>query len=240
MNDDMADDAPTPPEREAFLVERRRVARARFDQLFAPTYDQTWAEISPSHAEMLGRFLDRVAPGGVVLDAACGTGKYWPLIVASGRRVEGIDQSQGMLAQAAQKAPDVSTRCLALQELDDHEAFDGVLCIDGLEYIGPEEWPPVVRRLREAARPGAPVYLTVELFDIDDPEARGMTLDEALATARARGEPVVAGEDLTEDGGYHFFPGPKQALAWVARAALAVDETYIGDSYLHVLAHRSR
>lgn len=240
MSPDVADDLPTPSEREAFLAERRRVAQARFDQLHASTYDQTWAEISPSHAEMLGRFLNRVAPGGIVLDVPCGTGKYWQLIVASGRRVEGVDQSREMLAQAARKAPDVPTRCLALQELDDHEAFDGILCIDGLEYIGPEDWPPVLGRLREAARPGAPVYLTVELFDIDDPEMNGVTLDEALTAARARGEPVVAGEHLAEDGGYHFYPEPEQALAWVAGAALVVDETSVGDSYLHVLAHRSR
>jgi hypothetical protein len=46
------------------------------DALFAPDYDEHWGRICPTHERMLGRFLDRCAPEGRVLDAACGTGKY--------------------------------------------------------------------------------------------------------------------------------------------------------------------
>lgn len=58
MDADMADGPPTPSEREAFLAERRRVAQARFDQLFASTYDQTWAEtMSTDNAAKRGHQL---------------------------------------------------------------------------------------------------------------------------------------------------------------------------------------
>jgi SAM-dependent methyltransferase len=219
--------------RAAFLAERRRVAEDRFDRLFAQTYDIDWGDISPTHAAMLDRLLAATVPGGEVLDAPCGTGKYWPAILASGHRVTGIDQSSGMLTQAARRFPDVPTRHLALQDLDDNGRFDAVTCIDAMEYVGPEDWPGVVGRLHDAAKPGAPIYLTVELPDPGEAEAG---YEEALG----RGEPVVEGEAVHADGGYHYFPAGVQVLAWLAGAGIEVDETLEGDHYLHVLGHRGR
>ncbi len=229
---------PSPEERRAFLDLRRRVTRERFDTRFAEGYDEEWGAISPSHEAMLLRLLAATRPGGEVLDAPCGTGKYWATILASGRRLAGIDQSAGMLSQAARRFPDVPTRHLALQDLDDHERFDAVICVDALEYVGPEDWPGVVRRLCDAAKPGAPIYLTVESFDPRDPDAGGVDLSEAVAVARRRGEPVVDGEHLGEDGGYHYYPERVQVLAWLDGAGVAVDEILEGDGYLHVLGRR--
>jgi cyclopropane fatty-acyl-phospholipid synthase-like methyltransferase len=45
-----------------------------------------------------------------------------------------------------------------------HERYDAVICIGAREFVGPEDWPDVARRLHDAARPGAPIWLTVELF----------------------------------------------------------------------------
>jgi len=66
------------------------------DTLFTPDCDEHWGRVCPTHERMMGRFLERCARGGKVLDAACGTGKYWPLVLGSGRTVLGIDQSAGM------------------------------------------------------------------------------------------------------------------------------------------------
>lgn len=225
--------------RAAFLAERRRTTEDRYDRRFAPTYDQAWGEITSSHAAMLQRLLDATPSGGEILDAACGTGKYWPAILASGRRVAGIDQSAGMLAVGAAKHPDVPTRRLALQDLDDRQRFDAVICVDALEFVGPEDWPDVVRRLRDAAKRAAPLYLTVELFEPDDADAGGQDLSEALVSARAHGQPVVAGEHLNDEGGYHYYPEYQQVLSWLAAAGIVVDDTLEADSYLHILGHRS-
>jgi SAM-dependent methyltransferase len=229
---------PTAGARATFLASRRRLARDRYDRLFAATYDAEWGGISPSHRAMLERLLAITAPGGLILDAACGTGKYWPAIIASGRRVEGLDQSAGMLAEARRKLPAVGTRLGSLQDLDEPARYDAVICIDALENVGPEEWSDVVRRLRDAARPGAPVWLTVELYDPGDDEAGGVTLEEAMADGRARGEPVVFGEHLNLEGGYHYYPGPERVMEWLGAAGIEVDDTVQGDGYLHVLGHR--
>ena len=235
----MVSDTPDAETRRDFLAERRRRSEEQYDTLHAAKYDESWGEISPSHAAMMERLLAATISGGEVLDAPCGTGKYWPAILGSGRRVAGIDQSAQMLAQAARKHPDVPTRHLGLQELDEHERYHAVICMDALENVGPEDWPAVVRRLRDAARPGAPLYLTVELTDPGE-------LAAAFEAARARGEPVVDGENLAPHGSYHHYPRREQVLAWLADAGLEIldetedellDETEV-DSYWHLLLRR--
>jgi hypothetical protein len=77
-------------DRLAWLKETRRRAEERFDTRWAPVYDSNWGStIEPAHRDWFGRFLSRCAPGGLVLDAGCGTGKYWPLLLQSGRQVYG-------------------------------------------------------------------------------------------------------------------------------------------------------
>jgi SAM-dependent methyltransferase len=230
--------SPTREARQAFLDARREATRDRYDRLFASTYDEHWGEVSPSHATMLGRLIARTAPGAEILDAACGTGKYWPAILSHGRRVLGIDQSAGMLAAAARKFPEVPSRVAALQDLDEHDRYDAVMCVDALEMVGPEEWPIVARRLRDAAKPGAPIWLTVELRDPAEAKAGAAGPAASARTSGPRDEVVVEGEDVSSDGGYHYFPARERVLAWLAESAIAVEETLEADSYLHVLGHR--
>jgi ubiquinone/menaquinone biosynthesis C-methylase UbiE len=61
-----------------------------------------------------------VPAGGPVLDAACGTGKYWSALLGAALQVMGIDQSTGMLGQATRKHPGVAVRVLALQRSRGH------------------------------------------------------------------------------------------------------------------------
>ena len=224
-----------PGVRRAFLDARRRSQEERYDTLHAPTYDEHWGEISPSHADFVGRLLERTRPGGTILDAPCGTGKYWPLVLASGRTLVGIDQSAGMLGVAEAKHPEVPTARLGLQELAFDGLFDAVMCVDALENVGPEDWPVVLARLRRAARPGAPIYMTVELLDEDE-------VRQAFVAARAAGIPVVPGEHVeeTSDGalGYHHYPDAASIRSWVDGAGLERLDERVGDEYQHLLVRR--
>ncbi len=124
------------------------------------------AAISPSHAAFVARLAGLVRQGGAVLDAACGTGKYWPALLAAGLQVTGVDQSAGMLAQARRKYPQVPSRVLALQDLAElPDRFDGLLCVDALENVAPEDWPVVAAGLAAVLKDQAPAYVTVELPD---------------------------------------------------------------------------
>jgi hypothetical protein len=71
-------------DRAAWLKKQRRVAEEQEDAIYAPIYDEKWGAIDPVHQQYFDRFLGLCPPHGLILDSACGTGKYWPLILASG------------------------------------------------------------------------------------------------------------------------------------------------------------
>jgi SAM-dependent methyltransferase len=68
-----------------------------------------------------------ISPGGTVLDAPCGTGKYFPMLAAAGVRVAGADQSAGMLAKARARGIAFSLERASLQDLSHARQFDAVL-----------------------------------------------------------------------------------------------------------------
>jgi SAM-dependent methyltransferase len=213
----------TPQERRAFLDERRAIAKERYDRLHSPRYDEHWSEISSTHRAFMQRLLALTASDALVVDVACGTGKYWEMVLATSRRVLGVDQSEGMLAVARRKYPQVETRVLDMQHLADQPDLDGaadaVLCVDALENVGPEDWPVVVSGLMKLLRPGAPAYLTVELPDQPLPEP----LDPR----------AVSGELVGE--GYHYYPNPERIRQWLNDAGFEILEEAEGDYYLHLL-----
>ncbi len=219
-------------DRRAWLDERRAAVRASFDA-DAPTYDGDDIPITPVHRASVTRFLGACPPGGAILDAPCGTGKYFELVVASGRTVVGIDQSAGMLGEARARGLAAALELVGLQELAYVEAFDGVMSIDAMENVFPEDWPLVAHNFRRALRPDGHLYLTVE--EVPDPR-----IDHAFAEMTARGWPVVRGEVVEGDtGGYHYYPGRQLVDAWLADAGFElVDEGYNqgeGYGYRHLL-----
>jgi SAM-dependent methyltransferase len=219
-------------DRQSWLRERRQTAEERHDAIHAFTYDDQYGEIGPTHRRFVADLIGRCPPDGTILDAACGTGKYFAMVMDAGRRVVGTDQSSGMLAKARSRFPAVPTEKVGLQELSFDAEFDAVMCVDAMENISPEDWPRVVGNLRRAVRPGGHLYLTVE--QVDEQE-----LDRVFAEAAARGLPVVRGEDAGEGAGYHYYPAPEQVTTWLGEAGLAVvAQGYSpgdGYGYLHLL-----
>jgi SAM-dependent methyltransferase len=220
----------SPADRRSFITERRRASAHRFDTLHSPHYDENWGAISPSHAACVTRLITLIRPGGDVLDAACGTGKYWPALLAAGLRVTGADQSAGMLAQARRKHPEIPARVLALQDLAGAEdlqgRFDGLLCVDALENIAPEDWPSAVAGLAAALKPRTPAYVTVQVHD--------GPLPAPVDPRQVPGEDFEGGEL----GGYHYFPVRDKARDWLETAGFRVEDEQEADCYQHFLLER--
>jgi SAM-dependent methyltransferase len=212
-------------DRAEWLKERRRLAEERMDLLFAPTYDARWGQVDPTHRAVLETFLGLCPRGGFVLDAACGTGKYWPLILEGGFRLAGVDQSKNMLLKANAKFPGVPLEKAALQDLAYTNVYDGIICVDAMEYVPPEEWPTVLGNFHRALRAGGHLYFTVEL-------AEETELREAYIAAKALKLPVVEGEWAYE-GGYHYYPGVEQVRKWIADAGFTLVDESTGDGYEH-------
>jgi SAM-dependent methyltransferase len=224
-------------DRQRWLAERRQTAEERHDTIHAFTYDERYGEIEATHQGFVERFLSRLPPAGRVLDAACGTGKYFPMVLASGRSLLGVDHADAALAIATAKFPQVPTEQHDLQELPYQDQFHGVLCVDAMEFVPPEDWPVVLGRFHRALRPGGWLYLTVELA----PTERVRAGNQA---ARRAGLPVVDGEVVWDgpDGYYHHYPSVPRVRAWLADAGFAITEEAEGPwhegqyAYHHLLA----
>jgi len=217
-------------DRAAWIREQRRINEERMDMLFAPIYDEHWGgHITPTHQRMVERFLALLPSRAHVLDAACGTGKYWPLLLQTTHSLLGIDQSGGMVRRAQAKFPEVPTEKLGLQELSFQDTFDGIVCIDAIENVFPEDWPPVLQNFYRALQSRGFLYLTVEIPEDD--------LPTVFQTAVEAGLPVVEGEWVHE-GAYHYYPTVDQVRAWVEAAGFVLLDEAVGDGYHHLLLRR--
>ena len=184
----------------------------------------------------VGRLLADCVRGGVVLDAPCGTGRYFPTIAEAGLRVIGIDQSAGMLREARRRRIADAVHRVGLQEMSFRGDFDAAMTIDAMENVPPEDWPLVLANLHRAVRPGGHLYVTVE-------EASDALINEAFKDLATQGIPAVRGEvvrsGVTE---YHYYPTRDQVSAWLEETGWRlVDEDFTPESgwgYRHLLARR--
>jgi SAM-dependent methyltransferase len=200
--------------RASWLASRRASVIESYDAE-ATTFDTHPYQTGHQEA-WVTRLLATCPPRSLVLDAPCGTGRYFTLVEAAGHRVVGIDQSVGMLEQAAKRGIAESLEHIGLQELADSGRFDAIMTVDAMENVSPEDWPLVLANLRRALRPGGLLYLSVE-------ERDGERVDAAYASLSAQGLPVVRGE-VVEGGvsGYHYYPSRDQAMAWVKEAGFEI------------------
>ena len=219
-------------DRRAWLDDQRHKAVELYDRLYSPNYDENDGPIPPTHRRFVEAVLASCPPDGTILDAPCGTGRYFEIVLAAGRSVVGVDQSAGMLAAARVKHPEVSLEKGGLQELAFENAFDAAICVDAMEFVFPEDWPLVLANLRRAVRPGGLIYLTVEKISPAE-------IATAFEEARADGLPVVHGENIRRGGGYHYYPPPHRVSGWLAAAGLEIVEEAISRetnyAYHHLL-----
>ena len=219
-------------DRPTWLREQRLRAETDYDTRYSATYDTDAEPMTSIHRRFVRRVVRASPVGGTVLDAACGTGKYFGIVLSAGRKVVGVDQSVGMLDQARAKFPTAELIKSSLQELDLEPDFDGLLCIDAMENVPPEDWPAVLANLHRVLHPDGLLYLTIEEHDQAD-------IDAAYADGIARGLPLVPGEILFHGTDYHFVPTRSQVAAWVADEELAIidqaDGPGDGFSYWHLL-----
>jgi cyclopropane fatty-acyl-phospholipid synthase-like methyltransferase len=221
-------------DRQAWLAERRAAVTAAYDAE-ASTYD---INEYPTEAqkEWVARLLEACPADSAVLDAPCGTGKYFSMVAGAGHRVAGVDQSAQMLAQARARGIAFSLEHVGLQELSYAGEFDAVMTIDAMENVPPEDWPLVLANLRRAVRPDGLLYMTVE--EVDESQ-----INEGFETLVGQGLPAVWGEITEGDvANYHYYPGRDRVAGWLGAEGLEiVDEGFKqedGWGYRHFLLRR--
>lgn len=104
-------------------------------------------------------------------DLACGTGSTAKILAQMGLTVTGVDLSEEMLTQAAEKCMDLERMpqfiCQALQRLHLAKAVDLAVCfLDSMDYIlDPQDCAQAIRRIYKALNPGG-----LFIFDVNTPE----------------------------------------------------------------------
>jgi cyclopropane fatty-acyl-phospholipid synthase-like methyltransferase len=228
-------------DRADWLHELRRENERQEDAL--ETLDAYWTETDDAHESFVERFLSMLPAGGSVLDAACGIGRYVGIVLASGRSVTAVDASARHLEAVRTSFPGANTERYDLQDLPHRDRFDGVMCVDAMEFVPPEDWRQVLARFHDALHREGWLYLTVELV----PAEQIRSSNEA---ARRAGLPVVDGEAMWEmsdrsPGYYHYYPSLEHVRGWMSAAGFGiVDEIegpWVDDEYAyhHVLARTS-
>lgn len=218
-------------DRAVWLRQIRRETEEAYTSVWAPHFGVTLGlEISATHLESTRKFLDLLPQPGRILDAACGAGRYAPMLLERGHVVLGIDQSQGMLDRAQALHPALQVEKVGLQEMSYTDAFDGAICMDAMEHVSPEDWPVILGNFHRALRPHGHLYFTVELADPNDVQA-------AFARAQAAGLPVVFGE-WPDEVVYHFYPLIPQVKDWLQQAELDLVDEGQGDGYGHLIVRK--
>ena len=108
--------------------------------------------------EWVERLLATCPAGGTVLDAPCGTGRYFSMVADAGLHVVGIDQSAGMLDQARGRGIAIELEHVGLQELAYVAQFDAAMTVDAMENVPPsrKRTRRVSTRRTPRSRPPAP------------------------------------------------------------------------------------
>lgn len=115
-------------------------------RLWSETYDRP-LRLFPIEEPPMHRILDSL-PSSVVLDAACGTGRYSVHLAQRGHQVVGVDSSPEMLARARQKLPSVEFRQGDLADLPiESVSVDAAVCALALVHL-----PDIGKAVAELAR----------------------------------------------------------------------------------------
>jgi len=143
-------------------------------EFLAGCYDELTADVDYSGwADYLERQFSRCAiPVRTVLDLACGTGSLTRILCERGYEMIGADQSEEMLAQAAEKCRDVKGEPpiflqQSMDELDLYGTIDAcVCCLDSVNYVTrPSCLKRAFQRVHLFLMPGG-----VFVFDVNTPE----------------------------------------------------------------------
>jgi SAM-dependent methyltransferase len=139
--------------------------------------------------------------GGATADIGCGSGREVAWLNASGFPAVGFDASEGLLAEARSRYPNLTFAHAELPELRGVAAgsYDNLLCETVIMHLDPALIGPSVRRMLEHVKPGGIFYLSwrvTEGVDIRDSNGR---LYAAFDASLARAELVAAAMLLDEE-----------------------------------------
>jgi len=173
---------------------------ALFDD-YAPRFEHSLVDRLEYRAprELMGLIGEvRVARGGTAYDLGCGTGLMGVELRATVRRLEGVDLSEAMLAEARRKdVYDKLVKADLLTFLSSVEPAELVTATDVLNYTGP--LTPVLAAVHEKLVAGGLFAFSLELHDGAEPVKLRSSLRYAHNGAAARAACLAAGFEVVAE-----------------------------------------
>jgi SAM-dependent methyltransferase len=155
--------------------------------------------------EIVEQFFVR---GSLTADIGCGSGREVDWLDTNGFSAEGFDASEGLLAEARSRYPDLKFTHAELPDLAEIPAnsFDNVLCETVIMHLDRAEVGPAVRRLLDIVKPSGVLYLSwrvTDECDIRDGDGRFYAaFDAALVRAELPdGTPFLDEEVVSASSG---------------------------------------
>jgi SAM-dependent methyltransferase len=140
--------------------------------------------------------------GGATADIGCGSGREVAWLNANGFPAVGFDASEGLLAEAHTRYPNLTFARAELPDLQGIAAnsFDNVLCETVIMHLDRALIAPSVRRMLELVKPGGIFYLSwrvIDGADIRDTHGRlYAAFDAALVRAELSAATVLLDEEV--------------------------------------------
>ena len=176
-----------------------------------------YAEPAEPHPR-LAAWLDTMPAGAALLDLGCGTAWAAAQMARRGFAVRAMDGSRG-LAQQAKARHGIDVEVVEFGTLAEKAAFDGVWAFFSLMHAPRDRMPDLLRRIWEATRPGARLYLGLKEGEGAQRDAQGRLYtfysEEEIRRRLAHGGFEV--EALTRGEGRSFDGDPMQNIYVEAR-----------------------
>ena len=176
-----------------------RLTRAAYDK-DAAAFARDWHE-QPAPVdlhEIVARFFIK---GGISADIGCGSGREVAWLNTNGFPANGFDGSEGLLAQARSRYPNLSFAWAELPILRGIAAnsYDNVLCETVIMHLDRARIAPSVRRMLDIVKPGGVFYLSWRVTEDADQRDQHRRLYAAFDAAVVRGELAAARPLLDEE-----------------------------------------
>jgi SAM-dependent methyltransferase len=176
-----------------------RLTRTAYDK-DAAAFARDWHE-QPAPVdlhEIVTRFF---ITGGSSADIGCGSGREVAWLNANGFPAVGFDASEGLLAEARSRYPDLDFAWAELPALRGiaADSYDNVLCETVIMHLDHTRIAPSVRRLLDIVKPGGIFYLSWRVTEDADQRDKYHRLYAAFDAALVRTELVSATPLLDEE-----------------------------------------
>ena len=149
--------------------------------------------------EIVARYFIR---GGITADVGCGSGREVAWLNANGFPAVGFDASDGLLAEARSRYPELDFAHAELPGLKGIVAgsYDNVLCETVIMHLDRAQIAPSVGRMLDILKPSGILYLSWRVTDGADPRDKHGRLyaafDASLVQAQLAAVTVLLDEEV--------------------------------------------